>query len=151
MKDQFTKELITKIIIYAVLILAAYFLIIRPVLIKIGIIKSAEDKKREKTVAQYGTATDSPFSPSLWKKGGTVLTKASAEKLADQINDAIGFFSDDENEVYGAMRQLKTKTQLSFLADIFQQRHKMDLYQLLNRNFSDSEMDVINGIANNLA
>lgn len=148
MKSLFDNPLVTKVIMWVVIIIMVYLLVARPIMRRLGIIKTAEDKKRDKQAAEFGTTTDSPFSPRYWKtvKEAKILTKASAEKLADDINDAIGFFSDDENKVYGVLRSLKWKTQLSYLADIFFQRHKMDLYQLLNRNLGNSEMDIINGI-----
>jgi len=148
MKSLFDNPLVIKVIMWVVIIIMIYLLVARPIMRRLGIIKTAEDKKRDKQAAEFGTTTDSPFSPRYWKtvKEAKILTKASAEKLADEINDAIGFFSDDENKVYGVLRSLNWKTQLSYLADIFFQRHKMDLYQLLNRNLGDSEMDIINGI-----
>jgi hypothetical protein len=150
--DLFVKSIIVKVIIFLVIILAAYFLIIRPVLIKLNVIDSAEDRKRDKESKQLGTSTDSPFHPDYYKNkpGALLVTKATAEKIGDQINDAIGIIYDDENAVYGALRQLSAKTQLSFVADIFFQRHKMDLYQLLQRNLGEKELEVVHGIAANL-
>lgn len=148
----FEKQLLTKIIIGALVIAAIYFFVLRPILTKLGIIQSSEDKARDKQAQAFGTTQNSPFNPSYYKgvKNAILVTRATAEKLADQLYDAIGNVYDDENAVYGALRQLKTKTQLSWVADVFTQRHQADLYQYLARNLSDSEMDVVNGIANNL-
>ncbi|MFZ1807611.1 MAG: hypothetical protein WAU36_10335 [Cyclobacteriaceae bacterium] len=145
-------SVITKVVLGAVIILLVYMLIVRPIMKKLGIIEDKDDKARDKQVQEFGTELGSPFNPNFYKGkvGVTLLTKAAATKLANQIEAAIGFFSDDENAVYGAMRQLKTKEQLSFLADIFQQEHNADLYQMLVRNLSETEMDVVNGIAKNL-
>jgi hypothetical protein len=151
--DPFVRSLITKIVVILLILVLLYFMIVRPILQKVGIIKTAEDKQREKEEEQLGTSTDSPFSPKYWQNipGALLLTKASAEKMADTIEGAVGDVWDDENTVYGVLKQLKSKTQLSFLADIFYQRHKMDLYQLIRRNFSDSEMEIVNSIASKLA
>ncbi len=152
--DQAFKDLAIKIITYIVVGILIYLMLIRPILVKIGVIKSSEDIKAEKETKVLGTSLESPFSPSYWKKvpGAQILTKAAAEKMADKIeqegiND---FFPDDENVVYGVLRQLKYKTQLSFLADIMFQRHGYDLFQLLDRNLSEKEMGVVKGITSNL-
>lgn len=150
--NELQKAIVMKVVVLVILVIAAYFMVIRPILRRVGVIETSEDKKRDKDKEQLGTKPDSPFSPSYWKtiEKPLLTTKALAEKLADQIDNAIGNFYDDENEVYGALRQLKSKTQLSWLADIFFQRHGMDLFQLLNRNLGDEEMDVVMGIANEL-
>lgn len=151
--SEITKDIATKAIIVVVIVLLGYFLIVRPILMKFGIIESKEDKQRDKTAKTLGTATNSPFSPSYYKTipGAMLLTRSSADKLAKELNNAIGFWYDDENAVYGVLRQLKAKTQLSYLSDVFFQNYKMDLYQLLQRNFSDKEIDVVNSIAANLS
>ncbi len=152
--DQAFKDLAIKIITYIVIGVIIYLMLIRPILVKIGIIKSSEEIKAEKETKELGTSLGSPFSPTYWKqvKGAQILTKAAAEKMADKIeqegiND---WLPDDENVVYGVLRQLKYKTQLSYLADIMFQRHGYDLFQLLDRNLSEKEMAVIKGITNNL-
>ena len=146
------KELIVKITIYIVVAALIYFMIIRPVLIRFGVIKSADQKKQEEQNKELGTSTGSPFSPTYYKKipKAVLITRANAERLADIINNAIGFFSDDVNEVIGVLRQIKYKTQLSFIADVMFQKHKYDLFTLLNRNLSKKEMETVTGIANNL-
>lgn len=152
--DATTGALLGKVVVTIAVVVLVYLLVVRPILQKVGIIETKEDKERDKQAKQLGTSTDSPFSPRYWKaqKGDTVqlIPKATAEQLADQLNDAIGFFSDDENAVYGILRQLNYKTQLSWLADVFFEKYKMDMYQLLNRNLSEEEMDVVNSIATQL-
>jgi len=151
--NEIFKSVITKAIIVIVIVLLGYFLIVRPILMKIGIVESKEDKQRDKTAKTLGTSITSPFSPSYYKNkpGAALLTRSSADKMAKELNNAIGFWYDDENAVYGVLRQLKAKTQLSYLSDVFFQNYKMDLYQLFQRNLNDKEMDVINSIAANLS
>lgn len=151
--DATTGALLGKVLVTIAVIVLVYLLVARPIMRRVGIIETKEDKERDKQAKQLGTSTDSPFSPRYYKEQkGTVqlIPKATAEKLADQLNDAIGFFSDDENVVYGILRQLNYKTQLSWLADVFFEKYKMDMYQLLNRNLGEEEMDVVNSIATQL-
>lgn len=151
--DATTGALLGKVLVTIAVVVLVYLLVARPIMRRLGIIETKEDKERDKQAKQLGTSTDSPFSPRYYKEQkGTVqlIPKATAEKLADQLNDAIGFFSDDENVVYGILRQLNYKTQLSWLADVFFEKYKMDMYQLLNRNLGEDEMDVVNSIATQL-
>ena len=146
------KEVILKVAGYGIGIGAVYFLVLRPILQKVGVIQTKEDKARaEQDKVNAGSQT-SAFSPNLYKDkpGVLLLTSASANALADQIYNAIGNFYDDENAIYAALRQLKSKEQLSQLADVFVKRHAANLFTYLRRNLSDSEMDVINSITANL-
>lgn len=151
--DDFAKQLIVKIVIVIVVGVLAYFLVLRPILVKIGIIKSSEEIKQEDQTKTFASSTSSPFSPSYYKNapgGAKLVTRATAEAIAKQIDSAIGNLYDDENAVYSALRQLQYKTQLSFVADVMAQVYHEDLYTLLVRNLSDKEMAVVNGIAANL-
>jgi hypothetical protein len=132
---------------------ATYFLVVRPILVKVGIQKTAEDRKREDQIKDYSTSTASPFNPNYWKtvSKALILTSASSDALAKTIYDAIGFFYDDENAVYGVFRQLKAKTQVSYLADVFFKKYNYDLYQYLARNLNANELAIVNGIVSNLA
>lgn len=146
------KEVIPKVIGWGVGIGAAYFLLLRPILISTGVIDSAEDKQREKVESQFGTSLSSPFNPSWYKTvpGAILITRATAENLAKILYDGFGFWNDDEDKVYAVFRQLKAKTQVSWLADVFAQEYNADLYQFLRSRMSDSEMDIVHGIVNNL-
>lgn len=146
------KEVIPKVLGWGIGIGAGYFLILRPILVATGIIDSPDDKKRDEIEKQYGTASNSAFNPNWYKSvpGAVLVTRATAENLAAIIYDAMGFFNDNEDAVYAVFRQLKAKTQVSWIADVFFQKYNADLYQFLRGRMSDSEMDIIHGIVNNL-
>ena len=152
---QSDKDMILKIGIAA----GAYFLVLRPILQKLGIAKTAADQTVE---AQQTLPNDqNPFSPVFWKRGGasTMLLKVSeARALAKQIYDAMGYFSDNEAGVFSAFRKLKTQSQVSFLAEQFQQVYKIDLLQYLSKGkgvlpqagLNNTELNQIISIVNNL-
>jgi hypothetical protein len=131
----------------------AYFLVVRPVLVKLNIVDSADDKRTDKDVKDHSVSVNSAFSPTYYKgiSRATILTRESAEALAKTLYEAIGWLYDDETAVYGVFRQLKYKTQVSFLADVFYQKYKADLYQYLARNLNSTEIGIVNGIVSNLA
>lgn len=149
---QVGKEVVLKVVGYGVGIGAAYLLVLRPILVSVGVIDSAKDKKRDQVESQYGTALNSAFNPQWYKTvpGAVLITRAKAEQLAEIIYDAMGWINDDEDAIYAVFRQLKAKTQVSWMADVFFQKYNADLYQYLRGRMSDSEMDIIHGIVNNL-
>lgn len=84
---------------------------------------------------QAATSPESPFSPNYFQNmqrknvGKTImlLTSATANALADQIYNSAGYFYDDWGKAFGAIKQCKYKTQISFLAYTFEKKYKADL------------------------
>ncbi len=150
--EEVGKDVIGKVAIGATVVGAAYFLVLKPVLQKVGLMDTKEDKTRSTQSTQFSTGIESPFSPQYYKNkvGAKLITKAEAQRLAKIIYEADGYFNDNEGAVYSALRQLQYRTQLSWLADVFAQQYQKDLYTYLRSFMDDSEMDVVHGIANNL-
>ncbi len=150
--EEVGKDVIGKVAIGATVIGAAYFLVLKPVLTKVGLIESGEDKARNKVGTQYATGIDSPFSPQFYKNktGAKLLVLAERQRLGKLLYDADGMFNDGEAQVYAALRQLQYHTQLSYLAEYFSKTYQKDLYSYLRSFLDDSEMDVVHGIVNNL-
>jgi hypothetical protein len=140
------------LLIKAGLVGAGYFLIVHPTLKAIGVIKSSEEKEQEKLASTYATSTGSPFNPQFYKTvpNAVLLQKESAKQLASLIYNAMGYFDDDEDQVYAVFRQLKAKTQVSWVAEIFYQTYGKDLYSFLSSRLSEDEMTVINQIVSGL-
>ena len=124
------ESLYTKIAIGA----GIYFFVVRPLLQKVGIVKTAEDKLVE-SQTNLGNSQNA-FSPIFYKTGpaGTkLLTYAGSADLAKRIYEAMGYFTDDESAVYSVFRSLKTKSQVSFLAERFASIYGVDLLEYLKR------------------
>jgi len=149
-----------KMLINAGIIAIAYFGFLRPLLNKLGITKSASDK----LVDQYNNLpnAENPFSPNFWKigpAGRLLLTSASSDNFTKRIYDAFGAFTDDEAAVYPVFRQLKSKSQVSYLSDKFQQKYNTDLLTYLQKGYSSynlasglsvEELQIIFSIVNSL-
>lgn len=117
----------------------AYFGVFNPLLKWIGIKESDEDKAT--TATNTAGENVSGWSPDYYKrKGGLLLKKTPTESLAKSIWNAKGFFNDNEEQVYGALRQLPSKAALSFLSDVFFQLYQRDLYGFIKDMLSESEM-----------
>lgn len=149
-----------KLFINAGIIAVAYFGIIRPILTKLGIQKTATDLlvDRQENLPNSQNA----FSPNFYKSGGVgtlLLTLANRQNYAKRIYDALGVFTDDESAVFSVFRQLKSQSQVSHLAEYFTQKYKTDLLDYLKRGYSSwnpasglssEELQIILNIVNNL-
>ena len=123
----------SKILLYGGGLLIVYFGILRPLLEKLGIARSQADQQ---LINQQNLPNNkNPFSPVYWKTitGAKLYNKNDTISFAKRIYEAMGFFSDDEPAVFSVFSQLKYKTQVSWLADIFQQKYKIDLLDFLKR------------------
>lgn len=100
----------------------------------LGLTETEADKKAAAAVA--ATENKDYFSPSFLKRApmGTkvvLLTQASANAKSKRIYDAIGIFTDNENEIVGAFNDLSTKSQVAFLAQAFKNLYSQDLLNFL--------------------
>lgn len=122
-----------------------------------GVIQSSAAKKAEaekqKKITENATSTNSPFNPNFYKNkpGAALITKAQALAYAEQIYDAVGLFNDNEAAIYAVFRQLKSKTQVSWLAANFYAEYGQDLYAFLADYLNDNELNTVNQIVNGMA
>lgn len=82
------------------------------------------------------------LSPSYYKNGkpGTkLITRAIAEKLAKEVYDSVGYVYDDSTKAAGAIKQLQYKSQVSFMADIFQQKYGKDMKAFMDSGFDTED------------
>lgn len=108
---------------------------------------SAETTAANKAIAAAATAAAtkgaaSPFSPRFYQlapKGAKLFTKAGAQKIAKQIYDAIGIIYDSPENITGAIKQCFTQSQVSFLADTFNQLYSKDLLSYLTEKLDTAE------------
>jgi hypothetical protein len=104
-------------------------------------------------VSQSQTDPGSPWSPlyykNLQRRGNNVvlLTISAADLLASQIYNSVGYFRDDWSQAFGAIKQCKYKTQISFLTERFKIKYNADLITWLpgtsypNDRFSNDEVN----------
>ena len=77
---------------------------------------------------------NSPWKPTFWKSaptGSALIKRSTAEAYAKTIYDALNWYADDTAKVTGVFSALRTKSQVSFLADVFQQVYGADLLSYL--------------------
>jgi hypothetical protein len=148
----------SKILLYGGGLLIVYFGILRPLFEKLGLARSQAEQQ---LINQQNLPNSkNAFSPLYWKTipNAKLITRNATNALAKRIFDAMGYFSDDESAVFSVFTQLKTKTQVSWLADIFQQNYRIDLLDFLKRGkgqlaqagLSDTELQQVLNIVNSL-
>ena len=131
------------------------FNLIQKLLQSIGIWSSPDTK------ALDNVATDarSFWNPNFYKQFSTysyAITRAQAVQYIQQIMDAFGAFNDCEDCVIAVFKQLKTKSNVSYLSDVFYQTQGQDLLTYLRGglwpqdHLSDSDVNTINNFLSQL-
>lgn len=64
-----------------------------------------------------------------------LIKRADADKLAATIWDSVGWYTDSATQGEGAIKSLKYKSQVSWLADVFFQNYKKDLLGWLSEKY----------------
>ena len=127
----------------------------------LGITDSPEVVANKQAVAaatQASATIASPWSPEFFQnapEGATLMTQASADQIAGQVWDSVGIFTTDINEALGAIKELGTQTQVSFLAYRFNILYNKDLLTWLTLQFTkmgtpDPTLAVLLDYVNNL-
>lgn len=127
------------------LLLAYYFG--STILEKLGLIKSAAANENESTLLP-----GSPLYPQFWhsKGGALILTVSAAQAYAELLKKSKGLFNDDESAVYGVFQNMKTQSQVSFLADTFQSMYGVSLAAYLLSFLDEDEMQKVLAIIKRL-
>jgi hypothetical protein len=105
-------------------------LVVRRVLIKVGVLEGRGGTNVQKEL----TNPNSPWKPAFWisaPAGAFLLRRSVAESFAKKIHDSFTLTQDDFNQIQSVFSQLTTKSQVSFLADVFSQVYGEDLLSFL--------------------
>ena len=100
-----------------------------------GIGSTTEDDARESEIEKIEKKANE-FSPTYWKnppKGriAQLMTIASTNAIIKNIESGIGYVWDTPEKILGSFRQLKYKTQVSWISDNWQKKHGTDLQAYL--------------------
>ena len=86
------------------------------------------DKGTQATGTPEDIKNDDAFDPNFYKKNmGAIVSASAATTMAKKIHDAIGTFYDKETDVVSAITQIRTKTRLSFVSEIFLKKYGIGL------------------------
>ena len=127
----------------------------RSIFQKLGLVQSdqsaqaAADVQNQMVQLQQGNY----FDPDFYKTGGPgtlILTVSAATTLSRILYNSKGTFNDDEAAVYGVFQQLKTRSQVSFLASVFFNIYKKSLIGYLSGFLNAEELATVAKITNKL-
>lgn len=105
-------------------------LVVRRILIKFGVLEGRGGSNVQKEL----TNPNSPWKPEYWKSapaGTLLLRRATAEEYAKKIHDSFTLTQDDFNQIQSVFSRMVTKSQVSFLSDVFSQVYGEDLLSFL--------------------
>ena len=127
--------------------LAGIYLVYK-VLQKVGVIPTAEANQAVQNLQQLQAANYWDYNNFLATAppGHALLTQAGAAAYVDDLWDATSFYSDDEEQIYGVFRAMKTKSQVAALAKRFNQLKNFDLYNYLENYLNEEELLKVKGI-----
>jgi hypothetical protein len=129
-----------KLIEYVVFIAAGYFLVVNPILKKLGI-KKSDDQKLLDDVNSIPPAQNVWAGAAYKFPPNSLLLKSEiANKYVEQIYNAFSFFGDDEATIFGIFRALKTQSQVAWLAKTFKEKYKTDLFTFLQKGTQSSQI-----------
>ena len=141
-----------KFLIGAGIAVGSYFLIIKPILQKIGIVKTKEELDKEKSDAKNVAEVEKNTNAR-----GLFLTKSKAEwdQIADTIyNELYTFATDNKSDAAYQLARVKNDADAIYLVKTFGQRKEkflgfgygpeMTLIPFVNANLSRDTINLIN-------
>ncbi|PCJ55959.1 MAG: hypothetical protein COA79_20330 [Planctomycetota bacterium] len=120
---------------------------------------SAGDKEKDRITRivnrKLSASVIDAFNPNFFlqfQKYGikNQIGNTKAKVLVKDIYDAFGFFNDDEEQIYGAVRNARTKLDLSRVAYWYYKEHKKDLHAELQAKLGEDEYKKVAAIVEKL-
>lgn len=134
-------------IITGLMIIAAFVIlyIVYKILRNTGLIKSQQEQDIKDKF--YTLSTTESLKPAYWhtisqknKSAVLTFTPKTAENIAKTLKDAFGLFNDNEAKIYGVLSdRIKTKTQISFIAETMQKKFNTSFISLIEDNLNIDE------------
>ena len=141
-----------KILLYAGVGVGVYFLILKPLLIKLGVVKSPLEEQQEKTekenIEEYVKISLNNQTPTK--------TKGEWQIIADQIYNDLKFsgIADNKSDAFYQIQRVKNDADIALLIQIFGMRQEtffainigglQNLPQFIVSNLSNSDIIKIN-------
>ena len=147
------KDVIIKVATYAAGAGLTYFLIIKPILTKLGLVKTAAQLAAEQAGIKLPV-----YNPS--GSGYTyTITNSIAKALADNVYSAFNWFGINASSyILNAFKQCKTQGDINLMVTAFNNSHSVDFYEFLKTGgglffwdgLSTTELTALNNYVSNL-
>jgi hypothetical protein len=109
--------------------------IVRPQLCRFNVMNcETKEQKLARKIARFEGFQISFFDPTK-----ITVDAMTAKTLADQVQKAWGFFNDNEEQLYGALKRVSTKRNLAAVSYEYQIRHGVSLPDDINRRTNYAE------------
>jgi hypothetical protein len=147
------KDVIIKVATYAAGAGLTYFLIVKPILTKLGLVKSADQLAAEQAGIKLPV-----YNPS--GSGYTyTINKSTAQSLADNVWSSFNWFGINASSyILNSFKQCKTQGDINLMVTAFNNSHTVDFYEFLKTGgglffwdgLSSSELTTLNNYVSNL-
>ena len=147
------KDVIIKVATYAAGAGLTYFLIVKPILTKLGLVKTAAQLAAEQ--AGYKLPVYNPSGSGYTY----TITNSTAKALADNVYSAFNWFGINASSyILNAFKQCKTQGDINLMVTAFNNSHSVDFYEFLKTGgglffwdgLSTTELTALNNYVSNL-
>ena len=119
-----------------------YFGVFRPAMCKLGLATCRTDEKKAKLIQDI--VKFDGFNPNYYNPASITIDPTRAKILADNVDDAMGLFNDNEEIIYGILREIGNKNNLSLISKEFKIRHGEGMGEFItNKINGDEELKTI--------
>ena len=141
---------------YAIISVVVIVLLVA-IMRRVGLIRTKDQKqtdkekreaKQEKKNIEKILTKSELFNPNTYLEfpDQYLLNESQVEDRAKQLKGAMGFFNDDESEIYAVFRSLNDKAQVSQLAAKYYELYQKDLLGDLDDHLNKDELVTVYNI-----
>ena len=147
------EKLLSRILLFG----AGYMLLVKPILEKINVLDSKEEKQRkaEEDAAKIDTQAGGSESPYSWAAffkeaptGVLIMTESTATSYVQKIVDGFQLWNvaNQYNEVaaFGVLDALRTQSQFAWICRKYFLIYSVSLYEILKQNLTTKEFTLFN-------
>jgi hypothetical protein len=113
-----------------------YFLAKRG-LCAIGLAECATDRRAKRTLKKLQKLD--AFNPNFYKNTQLTISHNAAKIKADELEDAFGFWNDDEEGVYRVLQSIATPDDMSLVSKYYGIRHESSLVDDMSYHLDDED------------
>lgn len=103
----------------------------------IGLAECATDRRAKRTLKKIQEMD--AFNPNYYQNTRLTITHHNAKVKADELEDAFGFFNDDEEQVYRVLQSIKSADDMSLVAKYYGIRHGSSMVDDMSYYLDDED------------
>ena len=103
----------------------------------IGLAECASQRKAKRTLKKLQGME--AFNPTYYQNTQLTITHQNAKIKADELEDAFGFWNDDEEGVYRSLQSVKSADDMSLISKYYGLRHESSLVDDMSYHLGDED------------